>query len=394
MKRSKSKFLQRLFMVSIYASAFFFFAVQVRDVLIKYFERKTTISTSQKILAEIPITTVTICSGLNFRVSTDWSLLSYDYGETPSLFEQSTYKLGKDFEIQMRLYIGSKVFYGNAQKEGINLLTYKDNNISKNIMVDVKEFATPGRGLCYAIDIDHALNDTEHYVRMFMVNNFPGDETKGFTAIISNKTAKFSALFNNWKGFNSINVDLEEGLATKVVLTQSINMQLEEKGLCQTYDEGESQPQCLLKQALLEGISNILGNCPSPCLIPVLESYMTNTYQNASKWNYCRYYNESECTAYNAIYEYSPDVAVCQQSCFQVEFTGKLQHSEAVFVYPELFLYFESMTEKVYEELLLFDLPSFIGNIGGSLGLFIGFSYLDFATKASNAMVKFLTKRK
>ena len=73
---------------------------------------------------------------------------------------------------------------------------------------------------------------------------------------------------------------------------------------------------------------------------------------------------------------------------------GKIHYSSVNRKYAALSVHLESMTEQVYEELLLFDLSSFIGNIGGSLGLFIGFSYLDFATKLTDSLVDFLIKKK
>ncbi len=88
----------------------------------------------------------------------------------------------------------------------------------------------------------------------------------------------------------------------------------------------------------------------------------------------------------------------CRQSCFEmVEFNGNIQsgpHGAYGADVAVLTIYFESMTEQVNEELLLFDLPSFVGNIGGSLGLFIGFSYLDFATKITNGLVDMISRKK
>ncbi len=225
-----------------------------------------------------------------------------------------------------------------------------------------------------------------------MVHNFFDLEFGGYEAFISNQTAKNAAIFNDWKGFNSINVDLEPGSSSKVGLSQSNTVQLEEKGLCQTYEMNEGRPQCLIKNAFQDGIARVIENCPNPCTVPVLESHLIN--ENTTNWNYCRNDTETECLAVNAISKYNPKVQTCPQSCYQVEFAGKMEYSDSGSSYPELTIYFESMTAIVYEELLLFDLPSFIGNIGGSLGLFIVFSYLDFATKITNTFISLLSKRK
>ena len=43
-----------------------------------------------------------------------------------------------------------------------------------------------------------------------------------------------------------------------------------------------------------------------------------------------------------------------------------------------LFLKYQSMEMDISEEYLVYDFPNFIGTLGGSLGLFIGFSYTGF----------------
>ena len=43
-----------------------------------------------------------------------------------------------------------------------------------------------------------------------------------------------------------------------------------------------------------------------------------------------------------------------------------------------LIIKYESMAIKVSEEYLVYDFANFIGTLGGSLGLFIGFSYTGF----------------
>ena len=42
---------------------------------------------------------------------------------------------------------------------------------------------------------------------------------------------------------------------------------------------------------------------------------------------------------------------------------------------------FNTMDTKIYAEILTFDLATFIGTAGGSLGLFLGFSLTGFADK-------------
>ena len=50
-------------------------------------------------------------------------------------------------------------------------------------------------------------------------------------------------------------------------------------------------------------------------------------------------------------------------------------------------LYFASTVVDVFEEILIFDEISLIGSLGGSLGLFIGFSFFGYVTTFLNMIV-------
>ena len=63
------------------------------------------------------------------------------------------------------------------------------------------------------------------------------------------------------------------------------------------------------------------------------------------------------------------------------EFVGKrsflIEHSEDNLYYKGFNLQFQTKTQQIHEEYLLYDITGAIGSIGGTLGLFIGFSFRD-----------------
>ena len=51
-------------------------------------------------------------------------------------------------------------------------------------------------------------------------------------------------------------------------------------------------------------------------------------------------------------------------------------------------IYFKTMNTEIHNEILTFDLATFIGTAGGSLGLFLGFSLTGFAEQILNFLMK------
>ena len=74
----------------------------------------------------------------------------------------------------------------------------------------------------------------------------------------------------------------------------------------------------------------------------------------------------------------------CPKNCVNVQFTGKstflLPISEDVKFSRKYNLYFVSTKTAVEEEYLIMDFTGLIGAIGGTLGLFIGFSFKEITT--------------
>ena len=63
----------------------------------------------------------------------------------------------------------------------------------------------------------------------------------------------------------------------------------------------------------------------------------------------------------------------------------QLEHFEATRL-VQFLLRFTSNKRNVYEEVLIFDFLGLVGSIGGSLGLFIGFSFFGYVTPILDAV--------
>ncbi len=387
--------LKTLLIVTIYISALSFFALQVWDVCIKYFAKKTTVATSGKILDEIQVPIITICSGYKITSNMSSEVLSFqDIEPGPSLFEKSTYKLGRDFGANLSLMLGTELIMGSLEV-GQNTLTFGNETI---INVTVREITSLKRGLCYAITVEkHFQLETDFLdLSMYYSEELALMDTKvGFEAFLSNKNTDAGVIYEVWHGLNDIFIDMKLHVRFKVGLTLTSNFRLEEENSCLAYGESgqyESKSQCYMDNLMDAGSATIMTTCPNPCIVPVAESAL----KNGTKWNKCLTPSDAACFA-KAMFAVAYDATVirdCLQPCIDLEFksnikTEKGQHTAGLFVY------FDSMTLVINEQVLLFDVSAFIGNIGGSLGLFVGFSYLDFATKIVSTLIDCLRfKRK
>ena len=71
----------------------------------------------------------------------------------------------------------------------------------------------------------------------------------------------------------------------------------------------------------------------------------------------------------------------CQSPCHKVIYKAKKQHAFKVSPTKNTFSFwvkFDTMNTDKYDEVKILESYNFIGNVGGSLGLFIGFSYTGF----------------
>ncbi len=111
--------------------------------------------------------------------------------------------------------------------------------------------------------------------------------------------------------------------------------------------------------------------------------------------DFCTTKEDVDCVT-NAYWQFRLNAKTfCPKSCVASEFHGSqrsiIQFESNESAYFEVDYDYDKVV--VYEEVPLFDFSSFIGNVGGSLGLFIGFSYFQFAKTVSMAIVDRILQR-
>ena len=83
----------------------------------------------------------------------------------------------------------------------------------------------------------------------------------------------------------------------------------------------------------------------------------------------------------------------CALPCEHVEYSGNFIKGNGGYKFAKtneivILLEFNTMDTEVHTEILTFDLATFIGTAGGSLGLFLGFSLTGFADQVLNFFMR------
>ena len=135
--------------------------------------------------------------------------------------------------------------------------------------------------------------------------------------------------------------------------------------------------KCLARQQL-ECFYSEQNRCKNKCLMNtykgVFDMYPNKTLQA------CRTKYASKCNAAMIACYFSNTTKICLDPCNVEIYTTNTYLFERQKDKQNITLYlkYQSMTMDVSEEYLVYDFPNFIGTLGGSLGLFIGFSYTGF----------------
>ncbi len=201
----------------------------------------------------------------------------------------------------------------------------------------------------------------------------------------------------HWKGMSPYIFEPQIGSSMSISLSKSIHKYLTVKGTkekCKIYSNGESKDTCYWQEVAEKTIETMIQNCTNVCATPPYVSILS--LASPKLIELCATQEEVDCLSkvYWTTYQLINKKKTCSKSCLKSAYHGssriidKFIDKESAYFEVE----YDMDTIDVYEELYLFDTSTFIGNVGGSLGLFIGFSYFQFAKMMAFSIVE-RTKR-
>lgn len=88
-------------------------------------------------------------------------------------------------------------------------------------------------------------------------------------------------------------------------------------------------------------------------------------------------------TGWDSIKIISRHYDACLKDCLTIEYQGEMAHGQLEVINQDprtqasFVLSLKSKMVEIHEEFYLYDFAGMVGSVGGALGLFLGFSFLD-----------------
>ena len=175
-----------------------------------------------------------------------------------------------------------------------------------------------------------------------------------------------------------LKISLDAGKPLGVNLKKWVTNKLLSKGNCKPYTKGHSFMRCMLKHQMK---CFHQGNKTCKC-IPE-NNHRTHFKLYPSKWEVCMNDEDYECSTVKMMSCYLNKMVAkhCPLPCEKEEYKGQKINLNRWPGYPNSMLMhvkYSTTNIQLLEEYQVQDIYNFIGTVGGSLGLFIGFSYTGF----------------
>ena len=275
--------------------------------------------------------------------------------------DEAFYRINVDFTME----------YSNGETHtdlnvGSNMIETSD---SQQTSIVVEELLTLDYGICYKIN-GQATGSVAIKLNENLVPSFYGsDGTIPYIYITSEENA-YGILDTTWMNgdetkFPFYNLIPYPGAINIFNLEAMKNKFINESRIC---SERDYFNQCFVKTILEANY-----NCSRPCLSLTLPYYDSYKYlPQCNTWeDFACMVRKVQDVLKDEVYE------KCPTSCEVVEYAGKVLHT--VYLERPTFQWSYDISNRmiVNEEYVVYDFSGFISSVGGTIGLFIGFSFQD-----------------
>ena len=327
----------------------------MKEVLSQFFEATTNYKQTEEPIVENP--TITVCF---------------------SRYDHKDLKLGSKFKIRM----GDEETIDLDHKSSMTLKLGKNYyHEDKDKLVTVEYLRSENAFNCYKISTNFLILGNWIYHIFEFDDKTPLENLPSLQIYITSENNSYGIVREFWDDGSQLSFRLKLGdvAKKKILLHPEKILNLASKSKCRTEPYYECYGKYLLEK--------VIKNCSKECLPLTLPS-ITNS--STCITNKCAKRVE-EHTWWNI------PTDVCPKPCSFLQFTerGHLDFESTAIKSNDrkLFLYYmlaRSDKTSVYEEYLIYDTNGMIGAVGGTLGLFIGFSFSNIATAFVGYFQKFI----
>ena len=282
----------------------------------------------------------------NINKSINWSTFN----------RKAHYNLGRDFTISVSDTVLDKKFNQVIKDE-------------TELIVEVDKLLTLWTGTCFKISINLTKGEIERlsFVLKFSLSLSKKDTPTPEIYLTSEANA-YGILGITWLDGNELKFPIE-GHHTNLKIKATKHIFLDDHSNCTT----RSFNSCITKTIY----DNVPFNCSRTCLpitVPEKPKYFIPTCQDIEEFKCMR------SKVHEILYHSSKER--CHTNCTTFEYTGKITYKvdQRVGDVPKVIewtYFFESKNIEVHEEYLVTGPSELIGYVGGTLGLFIGFSFTE-----------------
>ena len=396
----KSQILQILVKVLIFLSGVSLLIWQIHGTIETFIKKRTSFANKQVAVESMDPPTIVFCSRNHRKVG---QAKQYVNISNENQFKKEFFWLNEKLNLTIFKFVATSIpdklsirpfsELSIIFKKNLGLGENKDEK--GNLLVTIEELMNPIVGLCYAIIPGEIFKlRIDEYITLVATYEQKQKKQKA-TMYFTSEKDRYGLLTYDLGRMIPFKISPDTGIAVGVNLKKRIWTKLESKGNCKQYTKDQSFMKCLLKNQV-ECFR--LGNQTCKC-IP------ENTHKTHFKLfpipqNVCTNDEEYKCGFWKMLSCYFNKMVTkrCPLPCEKEVYQGQKMYFNRWAVDSNKMLIemkYSTMNIHMHEEYEVQDTYSFIGTVGGSFGLFIGFSYTgclenvwNYVLRASNANSK------
>ena len=255
-------------------------------------------------------------------------------------------------------------------------------------LIQVQLLNTIWSGYCYKISTESTSHSTVNngysqniivqYNKSIAISDLPM-----LTIYFTSEQNAYGIMFSEWMDGEVLEFNIENNAYEEISLRPERYIFLKAKSKC--FDE--SFYECFGSKFL----SNNFNGCKTKCL--PYDNFLLNATYEEKQYATCQTHEELECSIEIAksVFANITETNVCLKSCSILQYSGKVQYKETHDDEHSVELKYRfanPKSVKVHEEYLIYDGIGLIGSVGGTLGMFIGFSFTGVVTSFINFIKK------